>query len=448
MTPPGDIGNISQFILDYSLYPEPDLALAGAISIYAGIVGRAYNTPTGAGLNIYTLYLAPTGAGKNIVKQARSRLFFEVAKQVPCIEDTKGPGELASPQGLLRWLEKRPCCLSIFGEFAPMLKRMTDARANANDAGTGRAALEAYSSSGAGSTIDPIAYSDTQKNTATINAPAYSIFAESIPETIYEAADDRLIVSGMLPRFDVWENNKPRSYINRNRIPDPSQALVDRVAEVAKHCLEVTMKGNVILPTYDVGAESRLYEFEAWTTDQINASTETGRQLWNRAYLKALKFASLYAVSECYFNPVISLEAVNWATNLVAKQTNALVAKLASGETGRQGGNQTRQEREVLRVLADYHSKPFNVKYNGTEEMHRVGVITQSHISQRLSGVVAFKDDPRGALEALQRTLKSLLEADIIREVPRAQMGAQFNGKHPRAFVVSDPAAVLKAAGK
>lgn len=441
---PGDVGALAQYIFSFARYPEPNIAIAGAISLYSGFVGKAFNAPGGAGLNTYTLFLAPTGVGKNIVKEARGRLFLEIAKSVPAIEDFKGPGDLGSAAGGTRWLEKRPCCLSIFGEFGPVLKKITSPRANANDEGTQRFILDCYSNSGLGSTIDPIAYSDRDKNTATIHGASFSIFAESVPERIYESFHEGLISSGLLPRFDVWESNNPRPYINRNRVTEPPAVLVDKLANLAAYCLTEASQGRVNVPTFGPGAEDRLFAFEAWTTDQINASGEVARQLWNRAFLKALKLASLRAVGINHIQPVITLAEVEWAGNLVARQTANLIARVNSGDIGEEAGNQNRQVDEVIRVIREYVTRPWPEckKYHGDEAFHAHGVITFAHIQQRLSATAAFRKDRLGAQAALERTVKSLLSAFVIREVPPKQMADTY-GKAPRAFCVSDPNTIL-----
>ncbi|WP_375292382.1 hypothetical protein [Sphingomonas melonis] len=441
--PPGVLGEIANFIFGYQRYQEHSLALAGAISIYSGFIGKAFNAPGGAGLNTYTLFLAPTGAGKAIVKEARGRLFAEVRKSVPLVEDFKGPGELGSAAGGIRWLEKRPCCLSVFGEFGPMLKKITSPRANANDEGVQRFILDAYSESGAGSSIDPIAYSDRDKNSATIYGASYSIFAESVPERIYESLNEGLIASGLLPRFDVWESNGPRKYINRNRVTTPPVGLVNKLADIAAHCLAEAEYNKVTVPTYGPGAEERLFEFEAWTTDRINASDEIARQLWNRAFLKALKLASIRAIGINHIAPVITLADVDWAGNLVAAQTLNLLSKFATGDVGNVEGDENKQLKEVRRVVGDYIHSEYakNDKYGGSFEMHRDKVITEAHIQRRLITLKAFKPKPK---QAIKDTLKALLDADELREVPKAQMQMNY-GCSPRAFVATNPACFPKS---
>ena len=55
--PPGLVGEIAQFIYAQAPRPVAEIALAGALGLMAGIVGRAYNI-SGTGLNQYVLLLA------------------------------------------------------------------------------------------------------------------------------------------------------------------------------------------------------------------------------------------------------------------------------------------------------------------------------------------------------------------------------------------------------
>lgn len=441
---PGDIGELAKYIYGFMRYQEPTLALAGAISIYSGFVGKAFNEPGDAGLNTYTLFLAPTGVGKNIIKEARGRLFVELMKTVPAVEDFKGPGDLGSAAGAIRWLEKRPCCLSIFGEFGPMLKKITGPRINANDEGIQRFILDGYSSSGEGSSIDPIAYSDRDKNTATIYGASYSIFAESVPERIYESLNEGLIASGLLPRFDVWESNHPRPYMNRNRITEPPVELVNKLANVAAHCLSQGQRGVVTKPTFAPGVEERLYEFEAWTTDQINASGEVARHLWNRAYLKAAKLASLRAVGINHIEPVITLADVEWAGHLVSAQTLNLLSKFASGEVGEEAGNESKQRAHILRAIANYFG--FEMDWGNPDRVFRAnGIIRQSYIQAKVFTLPAFKNDRRGATKAIKDMLHSMSENGELQMAEAESMQSLLQKKcKARAYFVAEPKVLEK----
>ena len=444
--PPGLIGMVRQFIYDAAPHPNSDIALAGAIALIAGITGRAYNTYTNAGLNQYILLLASTGLGKEAAASGISKLLQAVSVSVPAAGDFKGPA-LVSSAGLVKWLDKKPSVVTVAGECGYMLNRLASPKANPNDQMLKATLLDLYGKSGAGSVLDPMAYSDRDKQTGLIHSPALTLLGESVPGIVYEGLSEGVVLSGLLPRFMVIEAKGQRAPLNEYQAAYPCPQLVQSLADLCGNCLALNSRNDVHVVEADAEAKAKFREFAQWVTDQINGqSSEPLRELWNRAHLKALKLATLCAVGINPFAPVVTIHETMWATGLIVDQTNALIAKFANGDVGVQAGNQSKQEREAIRVIAEYCTKPWAEcsKYHGTEEMHRAGVITQAHIQQRLSATVAFKDDARGAKDALTRTLKSLLEADILREIPTAQMVQMF-GKHPRAFAVSDPAAILKS---
>jgi hypothetical protein len=67
--------------------------------------------------------------------------------------------------------------------------------------------------------------------------------------------------------------------------------------------------------------------------------------------------------------------------------------------------------------------------------MHRDGVIIEAHIQRRLITLKAFK--PRPTI-AIKQAIKSLLEADDLREISKPQMLQRY-GTGPRAFCISNP---------
>ena len=438
--PPGLLGEIAHFFLQAAPRPVPEIALAGAIAYLAGLTGRAYNV-SGTGLNQYVLYLAPTGVGKDAVASGVSKLNNSIIGQVPSIIDFKGPGELVSSAGLIKWLDRKPCVLSILGEFGKKMREMASPHANAHVQGLSRVLLQMYSKSGHGEVFDPMAYSDKEKNTNPIVSPSLTILGESVPESFYESLDETLIADGLLPRFMVFEYKGDRAYLNKKaKEALPPFALTQNLANLVGACLtnmnQRAVKDVVMTPE----AEAKFDEFDRYSTDVINKSTEVPRQLWNRAHLKAMKLAALRAVGENWAEPVITLEHCMWATTLIVEQTQKLVAKFETGQVGAVGGSEAKQMHEVIRVISQFIHSDFDkyAKYGGGFDMHKHGVITEAHISRRLISVACFKNDRIGATNAIKRTIKTLLEADEIREMPPSQMQEKY-GTKPRAFVVANP---------
>jgi len=128
--PPGLIGQIARFIYAAAPRPVPEIALAAAIGLMAGICGRAYNV-SGTGLNQYVLLLAPTGTGKEAMNSGIDRLMAEVQKSVIAASEFIGPSEIASGQALVRYInEHSKCFVSIFDEFGHRLEVMSNPGAN------------------------------------------------------------------------------------------------------------------------------------------------------------------------------------------------------------------------------------------------------------------------------------------------------------------------------
>jgi hypothetical protein len=438
--PPGILGCLAQFIYEQAPYPNKTIALAGAVGMMAGLSGRAFNTYTGAGLNQYILVLASTGAGKEAMADGISKLMLAVRASVPAITDFKGPAHFASAQGLLRALAKSPCFVSIIGEFGLKFRALASPKASPNDVALKAALLDLFGKSGQGKLLDPMAYSDTARNTATIESPALSIIGESTPESFFEAIDDGVIADGLLPRFLVFLAPQKRPYLNADAVSSPPPALVQSLADLAAICLHYAHSRQAVIVNVDSEAAATFMRFERWTTDQINeGNSEASRQLWNRANLKAQKLASLCAVGVNPTAPSVTNAEAMWATNLIAEQTHYLLARFAKGEVGEVAGNEAKQISEVIRIVGEYYKTPYGPrleKYGCCFEMHRQGVITEAYISRRLITLPTFR--PR-ATEAIKRAIKTLMDADELREMPKSQMLEKF-GKGPRAFVVSNPA--------
>jgi hypothetical protein len=392
--------------------------------------------------------LSPTGTGKEAIASGISKLFASLSASVPSVIDRNGPSYIQSAPGLIKALAKSPCFVSIIGEVGLRLAAMASPKASPNDKLTMAVLLDCYAKSGHGHILGAMAYSDKEKNIPAIDSPALTIVGEGVPESFYAAVDETHIASGLLPRFLAFENNKPRPYLNRNPASFPNPAMVQTLADLTAACL-VAANGRRLagIVGFDAEAAATFGQFEPWVTNQINAANaEVPRQLWNRAYVKALKLAALCAVGRNYVEPIISQWEAMWATRLVVDQTNAMLKRFASGEVGEVAGNHVKQQNEVLRIIRQYVTGPYNEKYHGTEAMHQEKVVTLAYISKRLSPTSAFMHDKQGATAAIHRTIKTLRESDIIRELPQSQMLQKF-GTNARAFCVSDPHEVLHVDG-
>jgi len=445
--PPGLVGDIAQFIMGQSPYPNADIALAASIGFLSGITGKAFNTYTGAGINQYILVLAVTGMGKEAMASGIHKLVNAIRPNIRDVDTFIGPGHIASAPALIKWLVNSPSIISIIGEFGLKFKAMSSPKASPNDLTLKALLLELYPKSAKGSIFAQMAYSDASKNTDPIISPSLCLLCESVPEVFYEALNEGSIASGLLPRFATFNISGKRPYLNTNIKAEPDTRLTQTLADLCGYCLSLNQRNEAITVPFDVAAQSLANDFERWITDEINkANSEAHRQLWNRAYLKATKLASLIAVGRNYLAPMVTFDDFIWASNLIADQTNNLIAKFANDEIGEIAGNENQQVNEVIRAIGIYCDSKWPelpCKDAVTELMHERMVVSQTWISRYVLKRAAFKvKDPS---LALKKCLDILLNSDELAEMSKVQMQQTF-GRSPRSFCPKIPDRFVQAA--
>lgn len=442
--PPGLLGEIAQFIYQAAPRPVPEIAIAAAIGLMAGICGRAYNVSS-TGLNQYVLLLAKTGRGKEAIQSGISKLIAHVRQQVPSIEECIGPDEIASGPALYKYLNKNPGFVSVLSEFGLRLASMSDGHGNGANVSLRRMILQLYAKSGYNDVAHPSVYSDKDKNVAAIPSPAFSILGESTPHTFYKNLNEEMISEGLLPRFLLIEYNGERVAENKNHASVvPSNDLIDKLAQIAANAatVENSQPRRVITVNFTPEASKLASEFSHQCDRFINnkANNEVVIELWNRAHLKVLKLAAIVAVGINMWNPTIEHEHLEWAIDMVNADIKTLTEKFDSGKIGA-NTQEVKQIDEVARVIKEYIKGDWKelLKYCSAkdEKIHAEKVIPYSYISRRLISVAAFRIDKMGATFAIKRTLQILLDRDHLQELSRDQLKQRF-GTTQKSYMVSN----------
>lgn len=441
--PPGLVGEIAQFIYAAAPRPVPEIALAGALGLVAGIVGRAYNV-SGTGLNQYVLLLAPTGTGKEAIASGVDKLMAAVLRTVPASADFIGPGEIASAQALIKYMSKTAnSFVSLVGEFGIYLQQMASVNAPPHLMGLRRMMLDLYNKSGEGKVLRPSIYSDREKNTAAVLAPAFTILGESTPEKFYEGLHEGMISEGLLPRFTMIEYHGERPPLNPAHIyAQPSFELIDRLSTICAHALMLNSQHKAIQVQASPEAKELFDAFDRHCDSNINTSErEVRRHLWNRAHIKALKLAAVIAVGCNPYDPMITADIASWATNLVVADVRNLLNRFDAGEIGIDN-DETKQLTKVVSTIKDYVVSPWPevAKYagEGAGNLHSNRIIPYSYVQRRLAAVSVFKKDRIGSSGAIKRALKTLCERGDLQEVSRATMSKDY-GTSAVAYMIAHP---------
>lgn len=437
--PPGLLGEIAQFIYAAAPRPVPEIALAGAIGLMAGICGKAYNI-SGTGLNQYILLIADSGKGKEAMASGISKLVSNARLQVPVANDFIGPSSIASSPGLHKFLSKNSqCFVSILGEFGIKLEAMSNHKASPVQLLLKDCILDLYHKSGYNDVYRGSAYSDQEKNSSDISAPAFSILGESTPERFYTILTEEMINEGLLPRFSVIEYTGIRVPSNEYPIIAPAFSLVESVCALMAH-VKTIMGANKVI---NVGQSDEALRFTKWidtyADKQINsAAKEVTRQLWNRAHIKTLKLSATLAVGVNPYNPVIELSHAEWAWELVQKDIRSLASKFEQGLIGA-NSDEIRQVEEMKRVMRLYLKEPWEKiqTYAHIKALHDNKVIPYAYLNKRLTSVAVFKNDRLGATASIKRCLQNMVDNDDIKELGKIYTHERF-GTSQRVFVLSN----------
>lgn len=442
---PGLLGAIAYYLYQQAPRPVPEIALAGAIGLMAGICGRSFNV-SGTGLNQYILLLARTGRGKEAINSGVAKLMNAVCSleqgggNCPGAREFVGPGDIASGQALVKHMGKTSkSFVSILGEVDLTLKNMTSRNANAGLIKLKQIMLRAYSASGKGESLGDTIYSDQDKNTGAIESPAFSIVGEGTPGRFYAMLDEDLVADGLLPRFTIIEYNGDRVPLNIERASvQPSPQLIRWLAQLCGYSLMLNQRGTPMDVPMAPDAQALLHQFDITVDGIMNkAANDVIDQLWNRAYLKAVKLAAVVAIGVNMTDPVITLELAEYAIAMVKRDTSRLVARFVSGDVGDGMTKQHQDMRKAFKAgvrLSDTRAQSLGM----TWQMQQDRIIPKRFLVQQLGNIASFKNAKEGTGRAIAAVLRDLMDQGLIQQVGATQL-ATYGKDTGIYYVVREP---------
>lgn len=423
--PKGLVGEVAEYVLQHSIRPVPEIALAAAIAFVAGIAGRAYNI-SGTGLNQYLLLLAKTGTGKEGAMNGIESLVSAIRKKIPVADQFIGPAAFASGQALIKHLDSSPCFVSVLGEFGLTLQQLSSPQANSATVMLKKVLLDLYAKSGASSVLRSSVYSDTEKNTKMVLSPALTILGESTPEAFYDGISASHIAEGLLPRFLTIEYDGGRPPRNNARLTEPDSDLVDALVKLVTTSITMQSNRSTAEVGMDATASALMDDLDQDCDRRINANgSEVEVQMWNRAHLKALKLAALLAVGSDIHTPVIGADHARWAIRMVKAEVSHVSARFFNGDIGT---GDSKQLHTVQRVLVEYlQSGSEHVeRYSCPITLHAAKLIPYAYFQRRTASLPAFRLDRLGPTTSLRRTLTSLVDAGVLVEIPKNGLAEKY----------------------
>jgi hypothetical protein len=428
--PPGLVGMVAEYILSSAIRPVPEVALAAAIALCAGVCARSYNI-SGTGLNQYVMLLAKTGRGKEGAATGIDNLIAAVRQNIPMADKFIGPAAFASGQALVKILDREPCFVSVLGEFGLTLQQICDPQAPGPLVMLRRVLLDIYAKSGHTKILRSSVYSDSDKNTRMVQAPNVTILGESTPETFFSGLDMSHIAEGLIPRFTIIEYTGPRPAPNPHAFHPPAPELVQSFGELVTVAVNTAQNHTCAPVSVSPEAKAIFDRINAEADRRINeTAVDTEAELWNRAHLKAMKLGALVAVGINMHAPNVTASVAEWACSIIRREITDMMQRFAVGDVGT---GEAKQENEVRRLFQHFQTMGAEQRrtHRCPEALMNSQVCPHAFLTVYVRRLACFKNDRRGPTRALQDLLSDMVKREVLEMVPLQQLTGEFNMKSP-----------------
>lgn len=430
--PPGVAGTIARHMYASSYSPIMEVATVAAVALLAGVCGRTYRTHTNVDLSLYQILVARSGIGKDAIHKEIPK-WIKVNGIVGCDRFIQATDFVSGPS-LHKQLLATPGFLNLQGEFGRRLKRMANPT-DAPEQAFRTVLTNAYSKD----YLEGKTYSDAGKNVPGVAYPALSFLGETTPDKFKEALTSDMMEDGLLSRFLVTTYEGDRPLPNENGGSGPPDAQWQYWCNLLSDAVQRNPPApnpplvRVVQMDPDALAVMSAFNIQCITT--LNAKENEGeRAVWTRAHLKALKLASLLAVADRYWEPVVTMAHVEWAIQFVMRDVHLFLGQLATGDIGNDDSD---REKKVLQICMKWLQLDDNKvpsQMRRFDHLRKEGIIPRSYIHTQIANLASFRNHKQGSNTALDGVLRSALANETLLEMTKLQL-APYN-TNVRAFVL------------
>jgi hypothetical protein len=346
LSPSGLLGEIMAFNLRTALYPQPELALAGAIALVGVVTGRKVTDSWGTRTNVYTLGLGLSGAGKEHARKINKDLLLRSGgeKQI-------GSERVGSHAGIVTTIHDTPASLMQLDEMGRLLETMKDPRKSPHLYNCITVLMQLYSSSSSVWKSD--AYADAKK-VKTVDQPHLCIYGTATPDSFWHSLSTDNIAEGLIGRLLVFEG---RGYEVDLQEPGEFEAPAD-LLEALRWWNDFRPGGNLSAEhpapkkvPHTPEAMERLNGHIRSINERRKGEHHLRAAVWSRSGEKVAKLALIHACSRARCLPeTITFADVDWAVRLGNYLTRRLL--VGCGEHVSENDVEARAKR-VLRLIPD-----------------------------------------------------------------------------------------------
>lgn len=416
--PDGLIKEIARHSFRTSYLPLQEASLLVGISLLSGMAGRGYLTPSGIGLNLWTVLVGTTGCGKDEYQSGMQRILNLLAKKTPSVANILG-GEIASGPGLETVFQDTKRFISYVPEFDKFYKNTANPNGQPHQISLQQSLLNSFNTAGIGGALRSRRKAVAGEAVKVIERPCLCLVGESTPDALYASMSLGDIASGLLPRFMLLEVGKDSYSLRPNQRKNgelPPVDLMDRLERLSLHMdrADATNTYKVVKQSKQAGEVWRELDYAKRLQNRTLPEGDVTKELRNRMAMKVLRLSSLLALSEDFDSPRIELRHLEWSTKFVEELDERILARFT---TGRVGSGQVQQEADLV---AAYRS----LSAMSAARRSKMGLPDKCAKDKTLATLAMLKDatvsntsfasDKNGAVTAFHRCLDSLIRSGKI----------------------------------
>ena len=432
--PPGMLGELYDAAYDFLLYQYPEVAMASAVGVVAGIAGRRFNMaqPIPAGLNVFLTVIASTGCGKDRINDF-ANLCIRGGEGVKSYASFIGPSYFTSPKAIINQFDDARSRLCIVSEAGMMLKVKSG-----NVEGTTAFILDALQCSHTGGYTKSHAYSSNDDSMPSLRAMAMTIVSESTPDQLYDAYQQSgALTSGYLPRQTLLKIGSRQTVMNRHVKNSLPEALGVRMNELLETCSAVQAEADpkAFMLMFEDGLEDDFYEYSTHY-NEMSAEAEgidaVKQHMATRAAQKACKLAGIATV----FNKrrdadnalIVEKREWEWAKSLCDYEYDHITSALSGLGTDQGLDNAVRAVYQKLISICDDSIKDKKCKIDAKHRMSKVVPYSSLRIACKNNTNVTSINDSHGRMvTGLDKVLKHMEDNKALRFLDRDPLGGRSN---------------------
>lgn len=318
----GVIGQIVEYTIKASMYPQPELALAGALALMSTITGRKLRDSRDTRTNLYIAGLAGSGDGKEAARKTNKQLLLACGQ-----EKLIGPERVASSSGLVSYTNAKLSPLFQIDEIGRLLATVKKGGAGSPHLfNIATVLMQLYTSSNSVWAGD--AYADIEKNPV-IKQPHLVVYGTSVPDSFWGGLDKDNLSDGLVGRFLIFEGRKrpQRTIPSQPEIPESLVSSLRWWGDFGGDFQDTNPQQVTAIHTKDAMTMLEYY------LDEVDHHCREGDFLWSRNGEKVAKLSLIFAASRCSETVDIDVEEqdVLLAVRLVEHLTISILAERADG---------------------------------------------------------------------------------------------------------------------